>query len=212
MKAITLHQPYATLILLGYKQYETRSWPTKHRGPLAIHAAQYKSEHYRQLCATDPEISAALAAHGFTYDTLPFGAILCTCCVGSVHETAVLTQLSPTERACGDYTAGRYAWQLYRVESLVKPLSCRGFQQLWAVPDDMPLLQTRDALARALTQRYGGLVQATDIRDLMNLTQEEDTRPTLHVQATREARTDWYEVRVDEAGHLEATSIEQLPF
>lgn len=40
MKAITLWQPWATLIALGAKTIETRSWSTSHRGPIAIHAAQ----------------------------------------------------------------------------------------------------------------------------------------------------------------------------
>jgi hypothetical protein len=38
MKAITIIQPWATLIALGEKKFETRSWTTKYRGPLAIHA------------------------------------------------------------------------------------------------------------------------------------------------------------------------------
>lgn len=39
MKALTLHQPWATLVAAGVKRIETRSWSTKYRGPLAIHAA-----------------------------------------------------------------------------------------------------------------------------------------------------------------------------
>lgn len=39
MKALTIWQPWASLIACGAKQYETRSWPTKYRGPIAIHAA-----------------------------------------------------------------------------------------------------------------------------------------------------------------------------
>lgn len=38
MKALTLYQPWATLVALGVKTIETRSWATKYRGPLAIHA------------------------------------------------------------------------------------------------------------------------------------------------------------------------------
>lgn len=38
MKAISLTQPWASLIALGYKRIETRSWSTTYRGPLAIHA------------------------------------------------------------------------------------------------------------------------------------------------------------------------------
>ncbi len=40
MKAISLHQPWASLVATGVKTIETRSWSTKYRGPLAIHAAK----------------------------------------------------------------------------------------------------------------------------------------------------------------------------
>ncbi len=40
MKALTLHQPWASLIAEGVKTIETRSWSTKYRGPMAIHAAK----------------------------------------------------------------------------------------------------------------------------------------------------------------------------
>lgn len=39
MKALTVRQPWASLIAAGVKSIETRSWSTAHRGPLAIHAA-----------------------------------------------------------------------------------------------------------------------------------------------------------------------------
>jgi hypothetical protein len=40
MKAITIWQPWASLLACGAKQYETRSWKTDYRGPIAIHAAK----------------------------------------------------------------------------------------------------------------------------------------------------------------------------
>ncbi len=40
MKALTMHQPWATLLALGEKTIETRSWDTKHRGLVAIHAGK----------------------------------------------------------------------------------------------------------------------------------------------------------------------------
>lgn len=47
MKALTLHQPWASLIALGVKTIETRSWSTRYRGPLAIHASKRESAlHY----------------------------------------------------------------------------------------------------------------------------------------------------------------------
>jgi hypothetical protein len=40
MKAITVKEPWASLIASGAKLVENRSWRTRHRGPLAIHAAK----------------------------------------------------------------------------------------------------------------------------------------------------------------------------
>jgi hypothetical protein len=40
MKALTLTQPWASFVALGWKKIETRSWATAYRGPLAIHAAK----------------------------------------------------------------------------------------------------------------------------------------------------------------------------
>lgn len=42
MKVITLHQPHASLIAHCVKRIETRSWSTKYRGALAIHAGKLK--------------------------------------------------------------------------------------------------------------------------------------------------------------------------
>ena len=38
MKALTIKEPWATLIIDGYKKYEFRSWKTNYRGKLLIHA------------------------------------------------------------------------------------------------------------------------------------------------------------------------------
>ena len=40
IKAISLHPPYASLIKMGLKHFETRSWPTNYRGKLVICAAK----------------------------------------------------------------------------------------------------------------------------------------------------------------------------
>lgn len=40
MKVLTVKQPWASLIALGYKEYEFRSWQTKYRGELLIHAGK----------------------------------------------------------------------------------------------------------------------------------------------------------------------------
>lgn len=40
MKVITLKQPYATLVTEGFKEYEFRTWKTKYRGEILIHAGK----------------------------------------------------------------------------------------------------------------------------------------------------------------------------
>ncbi len=40
MKTITIKQPWATLIADGYKEYEFRTWKTKYRGDVLIHAGK----------------------------------------------------------------------------------------------------------------------------------------------------------------------------
>ena len=40
MKVLTLFQPWATLVILGEKKIETRSWKTNYRGEIAIHAGK----------------------------------------------------------------------------------------------------------------------------------------------------------------------------
>ena len=40
MKALVIRQPWAALIVAGYKDIENRSWPTRHRGPLLIQSSQ----------------------------------------------------------------------------------------------------------------------------------------------------------------------------
>lgn len=40
MKAISIRQPWAWLIVAGHKDIENRTWRTPHRGPILIHAAK----------------------------------------------------------------------------------------------------------------------------------------------------------------------------
>ena len=40
MKVLTINQPWATLIMQGNKRFEFRSWQTKYRGDLLIHAGK----------------------------------------------------------------------------------------------------------------------------------------------------------------------------
>src|SRR2546423_13181844 len=43
LRALSLRQPWAWLVVNGYKDIENRSWRTNHRGPLLIHASSNRS-------------------------------------------------------------------------------------------------------------------------------------------------------------------------
>ncbi|TYA10973.1 ASCH domain-containing protein [Paenibacillus faecis] len=137
MKTITILQPWATLIAIREKRFETRSWLTKHRGALAIHAG--KKIDY-DACRV-PEISAALARHGYKADNLPTGAIVATAqlidCLKSVdtwtdgYELEGRRLIYSPEYEFGDFTPGRYAWELTDVQQLTEPIPVKGQQGLW---------------------------------------------------------------------------------
>lgn len=158
MKVLTLHQPWASLVTLGAKRIETRSWKTEYRGPLAIHAAAVLPEYGRRAAYTEPFLSLLTQAgllevtetpfplSGVGYrNHLPSGALLCTCrladCVptkgpksanGSGPKYADwVHRLSVQERAFGNYEPGRFAWMLENIEPLPEPLPAKGFQRLW---------------------------------------------------------------------------------
>lgn len=54
IKAITISQPFASLIASGEKWIENRTWPTAYRGPLAIHAGKGKQYLDRHELITYP--------------------------------------------------------------------------------------------------------------------------------------------------------------
>src|ERR1700682_4460171 len=41
MKIISIRQPWASLIVGGVKDVENRTWPTRYRGPVLVHASQH---------------------------------------------------------------------------------------------------------------------------------------------------------------------------
>lgn len=93
MKCLSLWQPWATLLVTGSKQVETRGWPIRHRGPLLIHAAKRWTTELADLAETEPFLSALLAnvatSEMWRASDLPFGAI-----VGRVDVTGCV----PTDR------------------------------------------------------------------------------------------------------------------
>lgn len=79
MKAITIRQPWASLIAFGDKIYETRSWSTKYRGPVAIHAGKTLDKDAFRYLITPLATMEQLQKCGitpYTVDDLPYGAVI----------------------------------------------------------------------------------------------------------------------------------------
>ena len=97
MKALTLWQPWATLVAIGAKKIETRSWKTNYRGPLAIHAAKRIDKKILKLCFQEPFFDCLteaghklVAYHLFRGRALPHGAIVATCTLRQIVEITEL--------------------------------------------------------------------------------------------------------------------------
>jgi hypothetical protein len=151
MKAITLHQPWATLVAIGAKQIETRSWGTAYRGPLAIHAGKHtgyiKMKGADYLCDEEPFYSVLMNA-GFVWTSgpLPLGCVVATCNlvdVKRIDEAIAFPacqsysahgrtwSLGEQERAFGNYAVGRYMWLLEDIQMLPVPIPAKGSQGFW---------------------------------------------------------------------------------
>jgi len=55
LRGLTIQQPWASAVAAGAKMIENRTWGTKHRGPLVIHAGKTRPAH---LALTDDRIAA----------------------------------------------------------------------------------------------------------------------------------------------------------
>jgi hypothetical protein len=161
MKAITLHQPWASLVAVGAKRIETRAWSTSYRGPLAIHAGKAPaSGNFRAWRRMREPFAGPLRAAGYVNSRghvdlalLPRGCIVATCTLVDVCvtcavprsddvgyaqpiiengvPTAQITPVQEPERSYGDHTPGRWAWLLADVRPVVPPVPARGRQGLW---------------------------------------------------------------------------------
>lgn len=123
MKVLTVCQPYATLIASGVKSIENRSWDTRYRGALAIHAG--RSRDWR-----DPDV---LRRFGLDETRLPFGQIVAVARLsGCVRRDRLPPHLRDNEHAHGPW-----CWLLAEVRALRYPVVWKGVQGLSDVPWDI---------------------------------------------------------------------------
>lgn len=145
--ALTICQPYASLIALpddhpDAKRVENRTWPTKHRGRLAIHAG--KSRQWLEPNEEKPGYDDS----GLRITDLPFGAIVAIAdVVFCVHMEKTweswaknyLYEFTPSLPPELDWVRthqhmeGPYGFVLANVRTLPRPVECSGAQGLWIV-------------------------------------------------------------------------------
>lgn len=124
MKALTICQPYAELIVRGTKDVENRTWPTNYRGPLAIHAGKSRS------WLDDDNYDIPL-------DDMTFGAII------GIAELVECVELEKVERPgpldwlhWDRFAHGPWCWVLDNVRR-IDPIPYRGRQGLFEVDDEL---------------------------------------------------------------------------
>lgn len=188
MRALTLHQPYASAVAEGWKRTETRpGWARRLRKlegeDLAICSAAHRD------WPRDPGTAAARLSgrlprplweamrdvHGIPYPLAwsveqPRGCVLAVATIGTVVPTQnvrdaddehqpglfrdygwgpTMLAIAPTDRVWGDFTDYRVAIELRDVRRLDAPVPCRGYQQLWELPDDVA-----ETVSRQLSPGY----------------------------------------------------------
>jgi len=123
MKVLTIKQPWATLIMQGDKRFEFRSWRTKYRGQLLIHAGKgIDKKSVERLKKYLPE-------------ELPSGKILgkvnlvdCIKCDEKFKEMCIKENKDIYAKSTFDET---YAWQLKDVEVFDTPIEAKGKLSFW---------------------------------------------------------------------------------
>ena len=127
MKVLSIKEPYATLIKENKKLIETRSWKTKYRGELYIHASKSKLTKKEK---NNLEIMQLIEGIPLNY-----GNIICKCqlvdCIYMTKDYIENMKKNHQEYICGEYKEGRYAWILENIKPLKKPIPAQGKLNIW---------------------------------------------------------------------------------
>lgn len=123
MKVLTVKQPWATLIIQGNKRFEFRSWQTKYRGDLLIHAGK----------GIDKEAMKRLAK--YLPEELPYGKILgkvkLVDCIKMSPEFKELLLKENSDIYTKSSFKENYGWQITDVEVFENPIEAKGHLSLW---------------------------------------------------------------------------------
>lgn len=158
VRALSLWQPWASLVAIGVKRMETRSWSTAYRGWLVIHAAAKWDAMLIAIAEEEPfsellkGVPGYMAIEGDLFIRSeparpPLGAA-----VGVARLTAIDSTddgrliVTSKEAELGDFGPGRFAWLLEDAVPFQKPIPVKGWQGLWLPP--LTLLKAAELLIR----------------------------------------------------------------
>lgn len=152
IKALSLWQPWASLVGQGVKIDETRHWSTDYRGPIAIHAAKTLD------VAGAPDALCRSVFGEFWPKVVPLGVVIC---VAELYDCApaerVADHITPANLAAGNFARGRFAWRLRDVRRLRAPIPLTGRQGLynWTPEEALEPLLGPPLGHQAACQAYG---------------------------------------------------------
>lgn len=125
MKAITIKEPWASMIACGFKVMETRSWPTSYRGRIAIHAGKGKPD--KDWMKNVPEMMEMVGE-------IHPGCIIAYAdlvdCVPITDKLIREVKNNHSEYISGFYEVGRYAFVLDNIQP-IEPVIVKGKQRIW---------------------------------------------------------------------------------
>ncbi len=129
MRAITVSQPFASLIASGEKWIENRTWPTVYRGKLAIHAGkgtQYLDRQQLRQYPTGAVIAVAELVACYSIEQ-----IMANDADPTMRKQRIDGSIwNWSEAARHQHAEGPFCWILQGIQSIA-PVQCRGFQGLW---------------------------------------------------------------------------------
>lgn len=145
LKALTIWQPHATLLAVGARKVETRSWGCTPGQPLLIHAAAKWDLSIADRCQTavrlldrhsfEPQSAAQLEIRNTAFrDTL--GMALAVVRVEEIVPMPLVhkTRWNTFDQEFAGFGNGRRGWRLTDVVALPLGIKLIGKQSLWDVP------------------------------------------------------------------------------
>ena len=137
MKVLTIQEPYATFIMHGMKKIETRSWKTKYRGEIYIHAG--KSKNFLKKINNN-KVLKLLENIGLNYGNIICKAELIDCVYMTKEFIDKVKSENNYEYILGEYAVGRYAWILQNVQEINQKIHAKGKRLIYGHILKVPIM------------------------------------------------------------------------